>query len=42
MGRVASFIVEMAEADAGRVEARIDALCGVFEREKGYLRQRWE
>ena len=41
MGRVASFVLEMADADAARVEARIEQLCGVFERQKDYLRQRW-
>jgi glucosylglycerate synthase len=41
MGRVASFVLEMADADAGRVEARIEELCGVFERQKAHLRQRW-
>jgi hypothetical protein len=41
MGRVASFVVEMADADARRVEARIEELCAVFEREKDYLRACW-
>jgi hypothetical protein len=41
MGRVASFVLQMADADAAQVEARIEQLCATFEREKDYLRQRW-
>ncbi len=41
MGRVASFVIEMADAGAGAVEQRIEQLCAVFEREKDYLRERW-
>jgi hypothetical protein len=41
MGRVASFVTEMADADAGQVEARLEQLCGIFEQEKDYLRRRW-
>jgi hypothetical protein len=41
MGRVASFVIELADADAGVVEERVDRLCDVFEREKDYLRARW-
>jgi hypothetical protein len=41
MGRVASFVLEMADADAGRVESRIEQACVTFEREKDYLRLRW-
>jgi len=41
MGRVASFVIEMADADARQVEARIERLCETFEQEKGYLRRRW-
>jgi hypothetical protein len=41
MGRVASFVREMADADAACVERRIEALCTTFEHHKGYLRQRW-
>jgi hypothetical protein len=41
MGRVASFVLEMADANATQVESRIEQLCATFEREKDYLRQRW-
>jgi hypothetical protein len=41
MGRVASFVIEMADADARQVEARIEQLCETFELEKAYLQQRW-
>jgi hypothetical protein len=41
MGRVASFVTEMADADAGQVEARLERLCVIFEQEKDYLRARW-
>jgi len=41
MGRVASFITEMADADAGQVEARLERLCEIFEQEKDHLRARW-
>ncbi len=41
MGRVASFVTEMAEADAPQVEARLEKLCTTFEQEKDYLRGRW-
>ena len=41
MGRVASFVTEMADADAGQVEARLERLCEIFEQEKDYLRARW-
>ena len=41
MGRVASFVTEMADADAGQVEARLEQLCVIFEQEKDYLRARW-
>jgi hypothetical protein len=41
LGRTASFVLEMAEADAERVEAAVVGLAGEFERHKGYLRERW-
>jgi len=41
MGRVASFVTEMADADAPQVEARLEQLCTTFEQEKDYLRGRW-
>ncbi len=41
MGRVASFVTELAEADAVAVEARIERLCGAFEAQKATLRRNW-
>ncbi len=41
MGRVASFVIEMADADAADVEARLERLCLTFEHQKDYLRRRW-
>jgi hypothetical protein len=41
MGRVASFVMEVADADAMEVEARLERLCTMFEQQKDYLRRRW-
>jgi hypothetical protein len=41
MGRVASFVTDMADADAPHVESRLEKLCVIFEEEKDYLRRRW-
>jgi len=41
MGRVASFVMELAGADAAAVEARIERLCAVFESQKAGLRRAW-
>ena len=41
MGRVASFVTELAEADAPAVEARIERLCTTFEEQKTDLRRKW-
>jgi len=41
MGRVASFVIEMAEADAAEVETRLERLCLAFEAQKDHLRRRW-
>jgi len=41
MGRVASFVQEVAESDATEVEARIEQLCLAFEQQKPYLLERW-
>jgi len=41
MGRVASFVTEIAEADAAAVEARIEQLCAAFETQKQDLRRNW-
>jgi glycosyltransferase involved in cell wall biosynthesis len=42
LGRTASFVLEVRESDAARVEERIEQLCAVFEAEKPYLVQHWD
>lgn len=41
MGRVASFVREVAESDAPEVEERLERLCREFEDNKAYLLERW-
>jgi hypothetical protein len=41
LGRTASFVIEMADADADQVEQRIGALADEFVRQKRYLREHW-
>jgi hypothetical protein len=41
LGRTASFVLEMAESTAEEVEARLENLCGVYEKFKPDLLQRW-
>ncbi len=41
MGRVASFVREIAELDAAGVEDRLERLCHEFESAKPYLVERW-
>jgi glycosyltransferase involved in cell wall biosynthesis len=41
LGRTASFVLEVREANAAQVEERIEALCREFEAEKPYLVERW-
>lgn len=41
MGRVASFVLEVFDAQAAQVEERIERLCLAFEEQKDYLRRRW-
>lgn len=41
MGRVASFVQEIAAEDAAGVERRLERLCDEFERAKPYLIERW-
>jgi hypothetical protein len=41
MGRVASFVREVAHSDAGAVEDRLERLCLAFESAKPYLLDRW-
>lgn len=42
LGRTASFVLEVQEADAAHVEERIEQLCAVFEAEKPYLMKHWD
>ena len=41
MGRVASFVREVAASDAAAVEDRLERLCLAFESAKPYLLERW-
>jgi hypothetical protein len=41
MGRVASFVREIADLDAAGVEERLECLCREFESSKRYLIERW-
>jgi hypothetical protein len=41
LGRVASFVIELAEANAADVEARIEDLCVAFEAQKEAFRRNW-
>jgi glycosyltransferase involved in cell wall biosynthesis len=41
LGWVASYMLQMQNADAAQVEGRIEELCLCFEREKPYLISRW-
>lgn len=41
LGWVASFLNETRDLDGDATEARVEALCGAFEREKRYLIARW-
>lgn len=41
LGRTASFVIEVADADSDQVEARIAALADEFLRQKHYLMERW-
>jgi hypothetical protein len=41
LGWLASFVVEMQDADGSQVEARIEQLCIAYERQKPYLISRW-
>ncbi len=41
LGRVASFVLETWDCTADEVERRLEDLCLAFEREKGYLVERW-
>ncbi len=41
LGKIASFVIETWDSAAGAVEQRLEDLCLAFEREKGYLVERW-
>jgi hypothetical protein len=41
LGWVAGFVADVREADGPTVEARVEALCLAFEREKSYAVARW-
>ena len=41
LGKVASLVIELANSDSSQVEGRLESLCGVFERLKPYLADRW-
>jgi len=41
LGRTASFVLEVREADAAQVEERIEELARMFEEQKPYLLERW-
>lgn len=41
LGRVASFVLDLWEADVAEVEARMERVCLSFEAHKDYLRRRW-
>jgi glycosyltransferase involved in cell wall biosynthesis len=42
LGKVASFVIETWESTAEEVEQRLEELCITYEREKSYLKERWE
>jgi glucosylglycerate synthase len=42
LGKVASFVIETWDSSAAEVEGRLEELCLSFEREKGYLIERWD
>lgn len=41
LGKVASLVMEMANSNSAEVEERLESLCGVFEKLKPYLADRW-
>ncbi len=41
LGRTASFVLDVREADAGMVEEKIETLAREFEAQRPYLRERW-
>lgn len=42
LGKVASFVIQTWDSTANEVEERLEDLCLSFEREKGYLIDRWD
>ena len=41
LGKVASFVIELKDADSIEVEQRLESLCLTFQKEKPYLISRW-
>lgn len=41
LGKVASFVIECSDYDTQKVEERIEGICIAFERQKGYLLEKW-
>lgn len=41
LGRTAAFVIENRDSDAAEVERRIEKICLEFERQKGYLLEKW-
>lgn len=42
LGKVVSLVIEMAHSNSAEVESRLESLCGVFEKLKPYLMDRWK
>lgn len=42
LGKVASFVIELKDANSVEVEQRLESLCLTFQKEKPYLIDRWE
>ena len=42
LGKVASLVQDMAESSADEVEARLEDLCGAYEKLKPYLIEKWQ
>ena len=42
LGKVATFVIETWDSSAEEVEGRLEELCLAFERDKGYLIDRWD
>jgi len=42
LGKVASLVIELTQSNSAEVENRLESLCGVFEKLKPYLMDRWK